>query len=55
MVQVEFKALIKQVKSKALVSLDKSYEIILQGEAKAMGELVKAPSDEMVEVVISYG
>lgn len=48
----KFKALIKKVTSKALVSLDKGYEVILQGGDKEMGKLIDAPADKEVEICI---
>ena len=46
--EVQFNALIKQVKSKALVSGDKGYEVLLQGESPYMGLLVNAPADRQI-------
>lgn len=54
--QVEFKALIKQITSKSLVSLDKETRLILQFEAdnEILNKLnVLHKPDELVEVVIS--
>jgi len=50
----KFRALVKEVHSKALVSLDKSYQILLQGEDSQMGELINAPADQEAEVIIKY-
>lgn len=50
----KFRALVKKVSSKALVSLDKSYQILLQGEDKSMAALVNAPADQEAEVTIIY-
>jgi len=54
MVEIRFRALIKKVGSKALVSLDKSYQILLQGEDKRMAELINAPADQEAKVTIKY-
>jgi|GEM_PF-6125592 len=55
MIKIKFSALIKQVTSKALVSLDKEYRVLLQGGDKEMAKLTEAPADAEVEVSISYG
>ena len=48
----KFRALIKKVSSKALVSLDKSYQVLLQGEDKGMAALIDAPADQELEITI---
>ena len=50
----KFRALVKEVHSKALVSLDKSYQILLQGEDDRMAELINAPADQEAEIIIKY-
>ena len=50
----KFNALIKKVSSKALVSLDKSYQILLQGEDNRMAALIEAPPDQEAEITITY-
>ncbi len=52
--QIEFRALVKKVTSKALVSLDKSYQVILESEDKDMGKLVNAPADREVKIIVEY-
>ena len=52
--KVKFKALIKKVTSKALASLDKGYQVTLQGGDRRMAELVNAPADEEVEITVKY-
>ena len=51
--EIKFRALVKEVKAKALVSLDKGFEVKLQGDSK-MAVLVDAPADKEVEVVIKW-
>ena len=53
--QIEFRALVKKVTSKALVSLDKSYQVVFEGEDKEIGKLIDAPADETVIVSVKYG
>jgi hypothetical protein len=50
--RIEFIGVIKQVSSKALVSLDKSARIILETEDLSIMDLGKWPADETVSVVI---
>jgi hypothetical protein len=50
--KIEFEALVKEFKAKALQSLDKGFEVKLQGESKNMEWLVKAPADRTVKVTI---
>lgn len=52
--KVNFLALVKEVKVKALISLDKGFEVKLQGEDFAMAELVNAPADNSVKVTIEW-
>ena len=52
--KIEFEAMVREFKSKALVSLDKGYEVKLQGD-RGMSELVHAPADANVKVVIMWG
>lgn len=49
---IEFIAVVKEVKSKALVSLDKSARIILETEDLSVMDLGKWPADETVSVAI---
>ena len=51
---VEFEALIKEVKAKALASLDKGYEIKIQGENENMFKLAQAPADATVTVRVEW-
>ena len=53
MKEVEFNALVKEVKVKALVSLDKGVAVILQGDAN-MAQLVEAPADKEVKVIVRW-
>lgn len=48
-IEIEFIALIKEVKSKALVSLDKGFEVKLQGSDKIIAKLFDAPADQEVK------
>ena len=50
----QFRALVKKVGSKALVSLDKSYQILLQGEDGRMSGLINAPADQEAEITVKY-
>lgn len=50
--KIEFIAVVKEVKSKALVSLDKSARIILETEDLSIMDLGKWPADETVSVTI---
>jgi len=54
MSEITFNALIKKVTVKSLASLDKGYEVVLQGEDKGMSKLVDAPSDEQVTIKVIY-
>jgi predicted nucleic acid-binding protein len=49
---IEFIAIVKEVKAKALVSLDKSARIILETEDLSVMDLGKWPADETVSVAI---
>ena len=49
---IEFIAQVKEVKAKALVSLDKSYRILLETEDASVLEVGKWPADETVSVRI---
>lgn len=50
--KVEFIAVVKEVKSKALISLDKSARIILETEELGILDIGKWPADETVSVMI---
>jgi hypothetical protein len=50
--KIEFVATVKEVKSKALVSLDKSARIILETEELDILDIGKWPADETVSVTI---
>jgi hypothetical protein len=50
--KIEFIAVVKEVKSKALVSLDKSARIILETEELGVLDVGKWPADETVSVMI---
>jgi len=50
--KIEFVAVVKEVKSKALVSLDKSARVTLETEDLSVMDLGKWPADETVSVVI---
>jgi hypothetical protein len=50
--KVEFIAVVKQVSSKALVSLDKSARIVLEIEDLNVLDIGKWPADETVSVTI---
>jgi hypothetical protein len=52
--QVKFSSLVKKVEVKSLVSGDKSFHIILEGEDAAMGDLIQAPSDKQISVVMQW-
>jgi len=52
--EVKFKCLVKEVKMKNLVSLDKGFEVKLQGEDKDMIFLSAAPADTIVNVTINW-
>lgn len=50
--KIEFVAQVKQVSSKALISLDKSARIILETEELGVLDIGKWPADETVSVMI---
>ena len=50
--QIQFEALTKQVVSKALVSGDKSFSVLFQGEDIEMAKLVAMPADALVKVTV---
>ena len=50
--KIEFIGIVKQVSSKALVSLDKSARIILETEELGILDIGKWPADETVSVTI---
>ena len=50
--KIEFIGVVKEVKSKALVSLDKSARIILETEDLSVLDVGKWPADETVSVTI---
>jgi hypothetical protein len=52
--KIELQALIKEVKAKALVSLDKGYEVKLQGEDIVMADLAKAPADQKAKIMVEW-
>lgn len=52
--EVTFNAIVREVKVKALMSLDKGYQVIIQGENTEMSKLVDAPADGEVKVTISW-
>ena len=52
--KVKFDALVKECKSKALVSLDKEYEVKLQGANLNMALLAHAPADNQVKVTVEW-
>lgn len=49
---VEFIGIIRQVSSKALVSLDKSYRILIETENGQLMEVGTWPGDETVKVTV---
>ena len=51
---IEFTALVKEFKAKALQSLDKGFEVKLQGGAPIMFLLAQAPADQEVKVRIEW-
>lgn len=52
--QVKFKALLKEIKVKSLVSGDKGYTATFQGEDHNMKMLAECPSDDWVEVEVTH-
>lgn len=52
--KVEFSALVKGFSSKALLSLDKSFEARLQGIDPEMMKLAAAPADREVKITIEW-
>ena len=50
--KIEFIGVIKEVKSKALVSLDKSARIVIDTEDLSILDIGKWPADETVSVCI---
>ena len=52
--EIHFQALLKKVSGKALISLDKEYDVLLRGGNSIMGLLFQAPSDAEVDVVIKW-
>ena len=52
---ITFTARVKRVQCKNLSSLDKGYEIVLQGEDPNMIQASGCPADSEVNVSISYG
>lgn len=54
MPEVKFNAIIREVKVKALVSLDKGYQAIIQGENPEMKKLADAPADGEVEIMVKW-
>ena len=52
--EVNFTALVKEFKSKALQSLDKGFEVKLQGENPVMVLLAQAPANQEVNVKIEW-
>ena len=50
---VKFEALVKDVKRRALVSGDTTYEVVLRTEDPRVAELITAPSDKNVKVEIT--
>ena len=50
--QIQFEALTKQVVSKALVSGDKSFSVLFQGEDIEMAKLVAKPAEALVKVTV---
>jgi len=53
--KVEFIALVKEVKDKALVSGDKSYRAMLETHDAGIKGLMDAPADAMVTVTVEWG
>lgn len=51
--KIEFIGTVKEVKSKALVSLDKSARIVIDTEDLSILDVGKWPADETVSVMIS--
>jgi len=51
--EVQFLALVKKAESKALVSGDKAFQIVLRGSDPRMGEVILAPANEEVSVTIN--
>jgi len=51
--EIQFIATLKEVRSKALVSLDKSYRVLLETEENTVMEAGTWPADETVTVTIT--
>ena len=54
MIEARFKAIIREVKVKALASLDKGFQVIIQGENPEISKLVDAPADGEVEIIVRW-
>lgn len=52
--KVEFRALVKECKGKALASLDKGFEVKLWGEDEKMGLAMFAPAGKTVAITIEW-
>ena len=52
--EVKFQAIVKEVKIKALASLDKGFSVLLQGEDTNMGYLVNAPADKTAIITVHW-
>ena len=52
--KVEFTALVKSFHSKALVSGDKSYQVMLQTHEHPAIDLAQAPSDKFAKITIEW-
>lgn len=50
--KIEFIGIVKEVKAKSLVSLDKSYRIVIETEEKILLQSGSWPADETVSVTI---
>ena len=54
MTKIEFKAIVKDFNSRALVSLDKGYQIKLITSDKRVKGLIEAPADKEITCQISW-
>ncbi len=54
MPEVKFKALVREVKAKALVSLDKGFSFMAQGEDENIKRLMDAPADQECLWTVSW-
>lgn len=54
MTEVRFNAIIREVKIKALASLDKGFQVVIQGENPEIKKLADAPADGEVEIMVKW-